>query len=66
MALFICLADAFILGWLKAWQQTSKKTELKSGETQTQRKTSGTHLTVLQTGLCQYVVPYISLHRPCK
>lgn len=29
MALFICLADAFILGWLKAWQQTCKKAALK-------------------------------------
>jgi len=29
MALFICLADAFILVWPKAWQQTCKKAVLK-------------------------------------
>lgn len=49
MALFICLADAFILGLLKAWQQTCKKGR---AETQTQWKTSGTHF---QTVLCQFI-----------
>jgi len=29
MTLFICLADAFILVWPKAWQQTCKKAVLK-------------------------------------